>query len=109
MYFSEKGFETDNPDYRHIDRKPWNVRIGDIIVLEDNTRGLLTEYIPVRITDISTNRTFERQLFTNAIARTEWEFLHEPVNPDDKGRLYNWWVTRWNRFDTVDLYRKTDS
>jgi hypothetical protein len=105
MRFSD-GF--DEPGYRYIERKPWNVRIGDIIVLEDMTQGLLTQYIPVRITHISTNRTFERRLFTNEIARTEWEFLHEPVNPDDKKYLYNWWTTRWNRFNSVDLYRRVE-
>lgn len=109
VYFSEETFESDNPDLMRIERKPWNVHEGDIILLCDNTQGLLTQYIPVEIRTIWTEPEYYRKWWENGpnnVARTQWVFHHKPLNPDDSKQMYNWWTTKWNRFDTVDFYRK---
>jgi hypothetical protein len=105
MHMYQDSFERDNPDLKKKELKPWHVREGDIILLEDLT-SFPTKHIPVEVVAISTYPTFERKLWSNQLARTEWRFLHKPVIPEDRRYLYNWWETSWNRFDSVEIYRK---
>lgn len=111
MYLSQDGFERDNPDLKCIERKPWNVREGDIILLSDSTRiALGTIYIPVVITITDKYADFYREWWKASMptSRTSYRFYHKALKEEDQKLLYNWWDTTWNSLDTVEIYRKTD-
>ena len=103
--FAEKG-------YRKIERKPWNVRKGDVFVLVDYTRPpfMMDLFIPVLITEIDTYSELSSDpsnQYSDNYARTAWRFHHRALSPADQPHLKFWNSTHgWNRFDTVEIWRK---
>lgn len=112
MFYSQESADKALIDlgYQKLERKPWNVKEGDVIVLEDSTRPRLPViYIPVEVTLTDKYADFYRTWWTSTIktSRTTYKFYHKPVNPSDLQYLYSWHNTAWRSLDTVELYRKT--
>lgn len=96
--------------YTLITRKPWNVREDDVIILSDASRPpyLSTLYIPVYVHIVDHYQDFSRPYPYRETARSHYRFYHKPLNPEDLRFLYNRHHTAgWNRFDDVEIYRKT--
>jgi hypothetical protein len=113
MYYSEETLHNTltTQNYALIERKPWNVREGDIMVLSDSSRyNMPTMYIPVEITITDKYPEFSNPYPYNdgQYARTSYRFYHKPLDADDIKYLHGRHSTeRWNRFDNVEIYRKT--
>lgn len=90
---------------KHI--KPWNVKEGDVILLEDSTRyNMPTIYVPVEVTILDYYADFWRDAFTHKISRKTFRFYHKPLIDADRKYMFHWWTTQWKSTDTVEIYRK---
>lgn len=89
--------------------KPWHVREGDVMILEDSSRPpyLSTLHIPVVVSIVDNYKDFTRPYPYKDAAISHYRFYHKPYTPEDIKYLYNRHSTYgWNRFDDVEIYRK---
>jgi hypothetical protein len=98
--------------YKKMERRPWNVREDDVIILENwgGTR-MPTTFIPVRVwmTDKYSEyrRTDTVPTKYTKVSQTTYELYHKALNESDAKHLYGRWTTRWYSFDTVEIWRKS--
>lgn len=114
MYYYEDTLHAELKAQGYVKKvlKPWNVKPNDLFILEDSTQPpyLGSIYIPVIITITDKYPSFYKYAPYNAplqFARTAYRFDHKPLNPTDAKYLHNWHKTEgWNRFDSVEIWRK---
>lgn len=111
MYYSTESIEKDLTEqgYRKIERKPWNVKLGDIVILEQYGMGYSNSgFIPVVVTITYSYPEFHNPYPYNRknVSRTTYRLYHKALHDNDKHRLISWNSTYWYSTDTVEVWRK---
>lgn len=108
MFYSRESLTESltQEGYTLIERKPWNVRKDDILVLSQYGMGFLNSgWMTVSVTDINVKK--ESTYDTNGkISRKTYTFTHKPTSDTDKQRLIGWHRTYAWSTDTVEVWRK---
>lgn len=97
-------------NYRKVTRKPWNVREGDVIILEQYGMGFLNSgFFPVEVTLTDAYSEYRRSDVTptptTKVSHKTFKFYHKALHATDTHRLTGWQSTYWYTFDDVEVWR----
>lgn len=109
MYYTRETLEKElSQTHRKIERKPWNVRPGDVIVLEQYGMGFLNSgFMPIVVTATDSYPEFHNPYpyaYKN-VSRTTYRLYHKPLHESDTYRLRTWQSSSWYSTDTVEIWR----
>jgi hypothetical protein len=113
VYYNIDQLENDLTalNYKKLERKPWNVRPTDVIVLEQYGMGFLNSgFMPAVVTLTDSYPEFNNPYPYDRknVSRTTYRLYHKPLHPEaDAYRFMNWPSTRWHSTDTVEIWRPT--
>jgi len=113
VYYTNETLEKDLTDqgYTKIERKPWNVKEGDVLILSQYGMGFMNSgFLPVEVTVTGAYPEYHRtDTIPNRYTKTSrktFRFYHKPLNPTNQKHMINWFYTEWYSTDTVEIWRK---
>lgn len=110
-HFEEHLIEDLSQTHRKIERKPWNVKEGDIVILSQYGMGFANSgWMPVEITLVDSYPEYRRSdtipMRDTKYSHKTFRFYHKALHETDKSRLNGWESTYHYSFDDVEIWRK---